>query len=245
MTADDLFNRGIETLVASWEVCARRSRGAAVERFPSATAAVFSVDPERRVYNNAIVDRDLVPAERREALAAIEAAYTAADVDRFAVWVHESDEAMQADLERRGYTLAECTRAMGMVLDDIRLPRPKTELAPADWDEHMRIIGAMPCLLAGIDRSAFRILNARLDGEGVATAIAFDHADDCGIYDVATLEHARKRGLATALVGLHLHDALVRGCHTASVQSTLMGEHVYAALGFSDLGRILEYVPAG
>ena len=74
--------------------------------------------------------------------------------------------------------------------------------------------------------------------------IAFDFAADCGIYNVGTLESARRRGLATALTALHLHDALARGCRTASLQSTAMAERVYAAVGFRDLGRILEYVPA-
>jgi hypothetical protein len=36
---------------------------------------------------------------------------------------------------------------------------------------------------------------------------------------------------------------LQRGCSTASLQSTAMAERVYAAAGFRDLGRILEYVP--
>jgi hypothetical protein len=36
---------------------------------------------------------------------------------------------------RRGYTLAEVTRAMGMSLDDIRLSRPEIELGPPDWSE--------------------------------------------------------------------------------------------------------------
>jgi hypothetical protein len=48
----------------------------------------------------------------------MEAAYTAAGVDRFAAWVHEADTAMQFDLERLGYTLNESTRAMGMPLHD-------------------------------------------------------------------------------------------------------------------------------
>ena len=73
--------------------------------------------------------------------------------------------------------------------------------------------------------------------------MAFDHGGDCGIYNVTTLERARRRGLGTALTALHLHDAVARGCRTASLQSTPMAERVYAAVGFRDLGRILEYVP--
>jgi predicted GNAT family acetyltransferase len=64
-----------------------------------------------------------------------------------------------------------------------------------------------------------------------------------GIYKVGTLEHARRRGLDTALTAVHLHDALTRGCRTASVLSTEMAKRVYAAVGFRDLGQILKYVP--
>jgi len=45
------------------------------------------------------------------------------------------------------------------------------------------------------------------------------------------------------VTALLVHDAAARGCRTASLQSTAMAERVYAAVGFRDLGRILEYVP--
>src|SRR3712207_8269480 len=47
---------------------------------------------------------------------------------------------------------------------------------------------------------------ARLDGRNVATALAYDHAGDCGIYNVVTLPEARRRGLGTALTALQLHQ---------------------------------------
>jgi len=102
---------------------------------------------------------------------------------------------------------------------------------------------AQQAFVCGADHAAFHVLIARLGGENVATAMAFDRAGDCGIYNVTTLERARRRGLDTALTAVHLHDALARGCQTASLQSTGMAERVYAAVGFRDLGRILEYVP--
>src|SRR3954453_18582790 len=78
------------------------------------------------------------------------------------------------------------------------------------------------------DRDAFHILVARLNGENVAAGMAFDHGDDGGIINIGTLEPARRRGLGTTLTALLLHDALDRGCATASLQSTAMAEHVYA-----------------
>jgi ribosomal protein S18 acetylase RimI-like enzyme len=242
-TDADLYLRGAETLLASWEAYARGSRGAAVIRSPGVATAVFPNEPERAVYNNALLERDLASSERADALDTMGAAYALAAVTRFAAWVHESDEAMRDDLEARGYTLDESTRAMGMALSDIRLPRPEIELSPPDWFEYLRILGVPPGLLSDVDHSAFHVLVARLDGESVATAMAFDLGDDCGIYNVSTLERARRRGLGTALTALHAHEAVARGCRTASLQSTEMAERVYTAVGFRDLGRILEYVP--
>jgi ribosomal protein S18 acetylase RimI-like enzyme len=242
-TDADLWLRGAETLLASWEEYSRGATGAALRRFPGVSAAVFPNEPERAVYNNALLERDLDAARRADALEAMEAAYVAAGVTRFAAWTHQSDQAMRTDLERRGYTLDETTRAMGMALDDIRLPRPEIELGPPDWYEYLRIVGVPRDFLSSADPGAYHILVARLDRENVATAMAFDHGSDCGIYNVGTLEHARRRGLGTALTAVHVHDALARGCQTATLQSTEMAERMYAAVGFRDLGRILEYVP--
>ena len=239
----DLYWRGTETLLASWEQYARGATAAAVQRFPGVAAAVFPSEPERSVYNNAVLERDLSADERTQAIGTMEAAYHSAGVTRFAAWVHESDEAMRGELERRGYTLDEVTRAMGMSLGDIRVARPELELAPGDWSEHLRIAGVPAGLLSDLDTAAFHILVAGLCGESVATAIAFDFAADCGIYNVGTLEWARRRGLGTALTALQLHDAIARGCQTASLQATAIAERVYASVGFRDLGRILEFAP--
>ena len=143
-------------MLAAWEEYARGAVDAAVRRLPGVTAGVFPCGPERAFYNNALLERDLGAAERADAVGAMEAAYTAGGVTRFAAWVHESDAPMRGDLEQRGFTLQETTRAMGMALDDIRLPRPGIELAPADWSEYLRASGFPPGLLAGADPARFR-----------------------------------------------------------------------------------------
>jgi hypothetical protein len=243
VTIEDLFGRGTQTLLAVWEENARGAIGASVHRFPGVSVAVFPHGPERAFYNNALLDRDLEAAGRAEAVVALAEAYRAAGVTHFAAWVHETDRAMRRDLERHGYTLQESTRAMGMPLEDIRMPRPRMDLAPPDWGEYLRIIGVPPNFLARADPAAYHIMIARMNGENVATAMAVDHNGDRGIYNVGTLEHVRRRGLGTALTALLVHDALGCGCRTASLQSTPMAESIYASVGFRDLGRILEYGP--
>ena len=238
-----LYLRGSDTLLASWEAYARGAVGAAVKRLPGVAAAVFPHEPERDVYNNALLERDLSPGERSDALDAMEAVYAAAGIIHFAAWVHETDPAMRAELEQRGYTLDTTTRAMGMALDDIRVPRPEIPLGPAGWAEYLRMDSLPPDFLEHADHAAFHLLAARIDGEMVAAALAYDVGGDCGVYNVGTVEKARRRGLGTALTAAQVHDARDRGCRTASLQSTEMAERVYTAVGFRDLGRILEYVP--
>jgi|tagenome__1003787_1003787.scaffolds.fasta_scaffold20685830_2 GNAT superfamily N-acetyltransferase len=245
-TDDQLYLGGCATLLAAWAQYARGSDGAALQQLRGVAAAVFPNEPERAVYNNALLDRDLGPSERAAAVDAMAAAYRSAGVDRYAAWVHESDEGMRAELSRRGYAIAESTQAMGMSLDAISLTVSEVELGRLGWPEYLEyleIVGVPAGLLSGVDPSAFHTLVARHAGENVATAIAFDHHGDCGIYNMSTLEPARRQGRGTALTARHVHDAAERGCATASLQSTAMAERVYRTVGFRDLGRILEYVP--
>jgi GNAT superfamily N-acetyltransferase len=246
MTDADLYACGAATLLASWAHYARGSAGALLQRLNGVSAAVFPSGPERGVYNNALLERDLGPGERAAAVDAMHAAYNAAGVERYAAWVHESDEGMRGDLTRRRYTVAESTRAMGMSLDGIALSLPDVDIRPLEWAAYLAYlegVGVPAGLLSGADPSAFHMLGVQLAGESVATAIAFDNDGDCGIFNMSTVESERRRGLGTALAARHVHDAVARGCSTASLQSTAMAERVYAAVGFRDLGRFLEFVP--
>src|SRR3954469_17596977 len=148
-TDTDLYRRGEETLLACWDVIAAGSTGAAVIRMGGVAAAVFPSEPERSFYNNAVLETGLGPAARAGALDAMEAAYAAAGVTDFAAWVHESDAPMRADVAARGYAVTETTRAMGMALEDLRLPRPELDLAPPDWTAYaayLEAVGAPPGL---------------------------------------------------------------------------------------------------
>ena len=142
------------------------------------------------------VERDLAPAARAAALEAMEAAYAAAGVERFAAWTHEPEVALRAELLARGYRVTECTRAMGMPLDAIALPPPATQLLRSDWPDYLaylRAAGLPAGLLGGVDPTPFHALAAWVDGANVATALALDHRGDRGLYNLSTLEQARRR----------------------------------------------------
>jgi ribosomal protein S18 acetylase RimI-like enzyme len=243
VTPFELFDRGAATLVASWAEYARGAVGASVVRVPGASVAVFTEEPESLVYNNTLVDLGLEEDARAAVLEAVEQEYAEAYVDRYAVWVHEGDSAMRADLEARKYAVTESTRAMGIALEFLEAPRPELELAEAAWEEYLTLLGLGEDFQAYADPAAYVVRVALLDGRPAAVGMSYDHGGDCGIYNVTTLEHARGRGLGRGLTAQLLHEARDRGCTTASLQSTPMAERLYLRLGFRDLGRYLELTP--
>jgi GNAT superfamily N-acetyltransferase len=245
-TENDFYRRGRETLIASWEEYTRGSAGAELVRSGGFAAAVFPTEPERSVYNNVLFDRFLGRDERRDAIDAVESVYAEAGVDRFAAWTHESDGPMRADLAASGHQLEEATRVMGRSLDGIESVPTEVDVEPLSWPRYLAYLsseGLPDGFLSGTDPDAFHPLGVRVAGQDVATAIAFDHDGDCGIFNMGTLEPFRRRGLATALLIRQLEDAADRGCSTASLQSTPIAEGVYLSAGFRDLGRFFEYVP--
>jgi GNAT superfamily N-acetyltransferase len=239
----DLYLHGARTAVACWTEYARTTPAAEIHRLPGIDVGVFPEGPERGVFNNAIVEHGLAGSAASAAVDAAGRAYADASITSYAVWVHESDVAMRDELTGRGYLHQETTWAMGLSLDESAAPTSAIDLGPDDWTEYLRILELPAGLLAGADPSSFHVLTARWEGVGAATSMAFDHEDDCGLYNIGTLEHARRKGLSTALVALHLRHARARGRRTATLQATEMARGVYASAGFRDLGRILEFGP--
>lgn len=243
MTPWQLFERGAATLVASWAEYARGAVGASVVRVPGAVLGVFTEEPESLVYNNALPELGLETEARAAMLAALEEEYVESGVDRYAVWVHEGDAGLRDDLDERKYVVTESTRAMGIALKDLDIPRPELVVTAADWSDYVTLLGLGDDFQQYADPAAYVVRVARMDGEVAAVAMAYDHQGDCGIYNVTTLDHARRRGVGFSLTALMLHEARERGCITASLQSTPMAEGLYSRVGFRDLGRYLEHTP--
>jgi ribosomal protein S18 acetylase RimI-like enzyme len=78
-----------------------------------------------------------------------------------------------------------------------------------------------------------RFYGGFLDGEMVATSTAFYHAGVMGIYNVATLEKARRRGYGTAMTHYALLEGRREGYETATLQASEDGQGLYARLGFA------------
>ena len=239
------YERMEANLLACFQRYATASSGAFLRRAADVAVAVFPSLPERIFYNNSLLSRGLDRTRADAAIRLLEELYASAGVDGYAVWAHESEASSIACLEARGYRVDTTTRAMAMSLDGIAIPQPHPCLASADWPQYVQLLGELGApagVLRDMDPVDFHAAVGCLDGKQVAAAIAYEYRGDCGIYNVATMPHARRRGFGTALTAQLLYDARQRGCMTASLQATEMAEHLYSELGFRDLGRFIEYV---
>jgi GNAT superfamily N-acetyltransferase len=244
-----LFERSLATLIESWDYLASGSPGAELRRVEGAAIGAFVRPPEREFLNNAVMRR---PAVALETIAAIEETYASRGIERYAIWVHESETEAAVALRDRGYRLDSATRTMAMPVEALadldfeapaHLDRSAVEVEEVEPARLWAVDGPVG-MTPNLDPARGHFYVARLAGEDVATLMAFDHEGDCGIYIVGTLEGARRRGIATALSAHAVAAARERGCITAGLQATPMAEGVYSRVGFRDLGLWREYIPA-
>jgi GNAT superfamily N-acetyltransferase len=83
---------------------------------------------------------------------------------------------------------------------------------------------------------AQRVFLVRAGGRAVGTALGVAEGPILGIFNVATVPDARRRGVGRAVTLATLRDGAARGCRLAVLQSTEMGHAVYERLGFRDFG---------
>ena len=177
-----LYRRGMTTVLASWEEYARGATGAEVRRLPGVAAAIFPNEPERGVYNNA-PRAVAAPARRRSTRWRPR---TRRGVERFAAWVHETDE-LHAGRSAAGATPSTRRRARWACRSTTSRPRAGRG-CPRAGTTYLRIFGLPAGLLGGADPSVFHVCSPASPARVSPTAIAFDHDGDCGIFNVATLE---------------------------------------------------------
>ena len=99
------------------------------------------------------------------------------------------------------------------------------------------------CRSIGFDsRSTVRHYVAWLNDEPVSASSMFLGAGVAGIYNVATVPEARKRGIGSATTLMPLREARTLGYQAGILHSTQMGVNVYHRLGFREYCRLVEYL---
>ena len=81
-----------------------------------------------------------------------------------------------------------------------------------------------------------------LDGEPVATSALFMSNHVAGVYNVATQDAYRRRGLGAAMTWQAVHDGANAGCLLASLQASEMGRPVYERMGFRTVTSYKTYL---
>ena len=95
-----------------------------------------------------------------------------------------------------------------------------------------------------IDSSDTAYFLARLDDRAVGISVAVLTGASGGIYSVAALEDARRRGVGTAVTWAAIEQIRDWGCDAAVLQSSAMGFPVYRAMGFEEATRYVRFTPA-
>jgi GNAT superfamily N-acetyltransferase len=235
----DLNLRGMQAAFASFA----RSAGAQVLELDGVLAAVNPAVRERSVFNSVVYIDPKVLAGTHEELAA---AYAKAGCS-WTVWVPEADTETARMLAGAGHALDAQPRAMGIELAGIEEP----DLSGIDWTDQGDVeemaslndaaYGYEPgSWIKGMGRepAGLHVYLARLDGKPAATVGARDAGADCTIWNAATAESARGRGLSTALMRKAIFDAARRGCKTSTLQATKLGAPVYRRCGYDDFGAL-------
>jgi GNAT superfamily N-acetyltransferase len=235
---------GQDTLLSCWRALAHTPFGPGqLVATPDAIVAIF---PRSAYFNNAIL---IGAAESAEAAAATVARiYATAGIESWALWVPGTAAAFDGatdqlaavgSLTRDVTTLAMHLDVQGQLRRDERVrPISSTAMVRLTLDE------AVSGHELGDVGPATPIQGWALVEQGQAVASAYTHraGSDLGIYAVSTLPAWRRRGLARILVEHILADTQGTGVRTASLQTTPMGQSVYAALGFRAVGRYEEWL---
>ena len=147
---------------------------------------MFPHEPERGVYNNAVVRRGLGRTARADALARTGCVCRRGRRSLCGVGPRSGPCSTMRPGPARVYAGYDNPRA-GAVAQDIRLPQPELAVKPLDWSDYVRVFESPPGLLTEGDHATLQLTVAWLDGEPASSALTHDHAGDCGVYNVGTL----------------------------------------------------------
>jgi GNAT superfamily N-acetyltransferase len=80
------------------------------------------------------------------------------------------------------------------------------------------------------------------DGQPVTSGLGLRTGTTIGIYNIATVESARRRGYGAAMTMRIVDDGGAEGCEVAILQASEMGQPVYERLGFRTVVEYFGYV---
>jgi ribosomal protein S18 acetylase RimI-like enzyme len=218
----------------------RHSMQGSVVEGPGVIASIVPAAPESPTLNAAVA---FDPEQAVDYLPDLAIRWREARVKRWGVWLDPAARDVVRALQRGGLTLSASAPGMGAELDALALPATRNGVPPAD----LATVGLVNDMAYGnVDQRLERTLTplppdilrgyrADWDGEPAAVALALHNGGDCGVSFVATVPHARRKGLATDVMHAALVDARTGGLTTTTLQATDAGERLYRSLGYRRL----------
>jgi len=79
------------------------------------------------------------------------------------------------------------------------------------------------------------------DGAPVISGLGWRTGRTIGVFSIATIESARRRGYGAAMTARVGADGVDAGCDVASLQASVMGRRIYERLGFRTVVRYEAY----
>lgn len=119
---------------------------------------------------------------------------------------------------------------------------------PVEQADALRIISGVfdvppfPMARWTTENPAFTLYLAHWGHQAVATVATLPVGETVGVYHVATLPEARRRGIAGNLLLLALRDAQADGALAATLTATPEGYRLYEQLGFRACGLLEQWV---
>jgi len=95
-----------------------------------------------------------------------------------------------------------------------------------------------------LDRPDCVVYVGYADGDPVISGLGWRTGRTIGVYSIATIESARRRGYGAAMTARVMADGVVVGCDVAALQASEMGRPIYERLGFRTVVRYAAYVEA-
>jgi GNAT superfamily N-acetyltransferase len=93
-----------------------------------------------------------------------------------------------------------------------------------------------------LDRPECVIYVGYADGDPVVSGLGWRTGRTVGVYSIATIESARRRGYGAAMTARVVADGVAAGCGVAALQASEMGRPIYERLGFRTVIRYAAYV---
>ena len=173
------------------------------------------------------------------------------------------DDRLIPTLIRAGLAPAgEATATPGMVALPIEHGAITGQVAPeleirqvtdaAGIDAHCKVVtagfGSDPAVALGtacpdlLDRSDCVVYIGYAGGAPVASGLGWRTGRTIGVFSIATIPSARRRGYGAAMTARVVADGAAVGCDVAALQASEMGRPTYERLGFRTVVRYAAYV---